>query len=113
LNKISNSIQIGQSKICLEIGCITTTHADIIVNSTSRDLQLNCGSLSKVILHAAGNTIQQEAHLMYPNGIKVDQVAMTQAGLLKRVKFIFHTTSPHFVDNATCSQVDKYQLSYI
>ena len=108
MNKISNSIQIGQSKLCLEIGCITTTHTDIIVNSTSKDLQLNCGSLSKVILHAAGNTIQQEAHLMYPNGIKVDQVAMTQAGLLKSFIFIFHSTSPHFVDNATCSKVDKY-----
>ncbi len=38
---------------------------------------------------------------MYANGIKADQIALTQAGLIKLVKFIIHTTSHS-------SQVDKY-----
>ncbi len=38
---------------------------------------------------------------MYANGIKADQIALTQAGLIQIVKFIIHTTSHS-------SQVDKY-----
>ena len=89
----------------MEIGCITATAADIIVNSTSSSLHLKCGSLSKLILKAAGVTVQQEALLLHPNGIKADEIAITQAGVLKLVRFIFHTTSPHYADEATCTQV--------
>ena len=36
------------------------TQVDVIVNTTSKDLNLNAGGVSASILRAAGPTIQQE-----------------------------------------------------
>ena len=70
---------------------------DVIVNSTSASLNLNWGSLSKLLNGTAGPVVQNECSLRYPNGINFDQIAVTSSGNIKDAKFIFHVT----VENLT------------
>ena len=68
---------------------IYVSQVDVIVNSTSADLQLDKGALSKALSHAGGGQIQQACSHNYPNGITVGDVAVTTGGKLK-CKEVFH-----------------------
>lgn len=105
LNKIKQIIEFGNNKLCLEIGFITDTNADVIVNSTQPSLKLNCGSLSSAILNKAGQVVQNECNLIYPNGITTSDVALTSAGSLKLIQAIMHVTLGQFSDEASAEKV--------
>jgi hypothetical protein len=108
-------IHVDSNKICLENGSLLKTNAGTIVNSTSPDLSLNCGALSKLILNSCGLTILDECRRFYPNGIKVNEVAVTSAGVLSKFSNIFHVTLTQFQDVNSCSQVCllNFKLFYI
>ena len=59
------------------------------MNSTSRDLQLNQGSVSKSLLQAGGHGIYTECQQNAPNGIKFGDTVVTSGGNLN-CQFIVH-----------------------
>ncbi|XP_061170936.1 uncharacterized protein LOC133180422 [Saccostrea echinata] len=62
---------------------------DVLVNSTSPELELKAGFVSRKILETAGPEIQNECKKNYKGGIKVGKVAVTKGYNLK-CKFVFH-----------------------
>jgi len=68
---------------------------DVIVNSTSSNLNLQTGLVSASIYRAAGEQIQNELKTSYPKGLTVAaNLAVTSAGKLKNKKNIFHCVLP-------------------
>lgn len=105
-NKILKIKNLGSNnKIHLEIGSLLKTNVESIVNSTSPNLELNSGNLSKQILNEAGLIILNECKVNYPSGIKSSEVAVTSAGLLSKFRNIFHVTFNPFKDVDSCIQV--------
>ena len=51
------------------------------------------------ISQSAGPSIQQECKTLYPNGINENAVAITTAGNINNVNFIFHLVLNHFTEN--------------
>ena len=58
------------------------------------------GFISRTILQQAGQIIQKECYINYPNGIQIQNfnsgIAITSSGDLKNFKNIFHLTIPPF-----------------
>ncbi|MEQ2249721.1 hypothetical protein ILYODFUR_032159 [Ilyodon furcidens] len=54
------SVQMGNVLLTLKKGKIEEQKTDVIVNTASKDRQLNVGNISKAILHKAGYEIQKE-----------------------------------------------------
>ncbi|OWF50082.1 Poly [ADP-ribose] polymerase 14 [Mizuhopecten yessoensis] len=79
----------GNLNIQIVKGQIASAQTDVIVNTTSCDLQLQAGAVSSSILRAAGQSIQDECHVGYPAGIQYGNVATTTGGQLA-CKHIFH-----------------------
>ena len=105
-----NQIKISNSEIFLELGNILTSKVDVIVNPTGSHLNLKWGSLSKHILSSAGQIVQTECQLKYPNGIDSDQVAITSAGNISGVTSLFHVTCPAFNNSnseTSCKVISK------
>lgn len=72
---------------------------------------MDCGTLSKAILEAAGNAIQKECQMLYPNGITIEDVAITSSGEMnKSIDTIFHVTATDFKDNISCVIVKYYLI---
>ena len=92
-------------------GELAKQQVNVIVNSTSSDLQLQRGALSKAILKAGGRNIQVECEQNYPDGIKVGEVAVSSAGKLLCSK-IFHIAIKHFDSKSprVCLQVIFHAL---
>ena len=61
----------------------------MIFNSTSSDLNLNTGVLSKAVLQAAGPSIQSEVSQQTPAGLVGGQCVVSSAGNL-HCQCIFH-----------------------
>jgi len=95
----------SNNKIHLEIGSLLKTNVESIVNSTSKNLELNRGNLSKQILNEAGLSLLNECEINYPSGIKSSEVAVTSAGLLSKFRNIFHVTFTPFKDVDSCIQI--------
>jgi O-acetyl-ADP-ribose deacetylase (regulator of RNase III) len=55
---------------------------DVIVNSTNRNLDMNVGAISRTLLKAGGDIIEQECKKKYVDGIKPGEVAVTTGGAL-------------------------------
>ncbi|XP_060082609.1 protein mono-ADP-ribosyltransferase PARP14-like [Ylistrum balloti] len=70
-------------------GSIAKEQVDVIVNSTSSDLDLTKGTASKVLLKEAGNSLQTDCQQYYPNGIAVGDLAVTGAGNLP-CDYVYH-----------------------
>jgi hypothetical protein len=98
----------SNNKIHIENGSLLKTNAESIVNSTSPNLDLDCGTLSKLILNEAGLSILNECKIIYPNGIKPSEVAVTSAGYLSKFKNIFHVTFTQLQDVDSCGQVSLF-----
>nr|KAG5703385.1 hypothetical protein BaRGS_023432 [Batillaria attramentaria] len=62
---------------------------DVIVNSTSNDLDLTVGGVSSALLRAAGSSLQDECVSKYPEGVQLGQLARTKGHALP-CKEIFH-----------------------
>ncbi|XP_048249655.1 uncharacterized protein LOC125378263 isoform X1 [Haliotis rufescens] len=85
------------TRIIPVINAIEKQEADVIVNTTNINLDLNQGEgVSSCILKAAGQTIQKQLREKYPNGLKHDEVAETGPGNLKTCKTIYHGALPYF-----------------
>ncbi len=80
----------------------------MIVNTPSSALNLDYGVLSKTILQAAGQQLQNECNKNYPNGITIDEIAVTGAGLITNVSEIFHVLVTGFTDQKTSSTVKSF-----
>ncbi|RMZ97855.1 poly [ADP-ribose] polymerase 15-like, partial [Brachionus plicatilis] len=95
-NKVLTVLKIGNSFLKLEVGCITKTKADVIVSTNSKSLNLGSGVLSKLLIQAAGNSVIDEAKNKNPNGINNNSIAITNAGNISGVKYLFHAALSHF-----------------
>nr|KAG5706732.1 hypothetical protein BaRGS_007235 [Batillaria attramentaria] len=65
-------------KLVIEQGEIAGVRADVIVNTTSTDLDLAKGAVSSSILKAGGSSLQEECQHKYPVGIKPGEIAHTK-----------------------------------
>ncbi len=63
-------------------------------------MNLKNGMSSSSILEEAGSDIQAQCQLNYPNGIKVNEIAVTTAGQIPGTKFIYHLTCPNYSSNS-------------
>lgn len=79
---------------------------DVIVNNTSKDLNLSNGLVSQSLLNAAGNSLQEEVRSKYPKGLEGFKVAVSEGHNLK-CKAILHTSIPQCnrKDTDQCKQV--------
>lgn len=78
---------------------------DVIVNTTSKNLDLNQGAVSTSIMKLGGASIQQECHVKYPKGINYGEVAITSGGNLC-CKSVYHGALPKWdTDNGMSKQV--------
>lgn len=63
--------------------------ADVIVNTTSTDLKLNVGGVSKGLLSVAGDGLQTDCNSKYPDGITYGDIAVTGGAKLS-CKEVYH-----------------------
>lgn len=62
---------------------------DVIVNTASKDLNLNQGAVSNSILQAAGANLQTECKTKMPNGLSPGQILIT-TGCSLQCKNVYH-----------------------
>ena len=80
--------------------------ADVIVNTTAKNLDLKDGFISNLILKKAGNSVQDECNRNYPHGVEHAEVAVTGSGNLGRmanVKHILHSS----LEKYSCQKHEK------
>ncbi|XP_071089965.1 protein mono-ADP-ribosyltransferase PARP15-like [Haliotis cracherodii] len=77
--------------VSLLTGDITKQTTDVIINTTNPALRLADGVVSKILLEAAGDDLQDECNTKYPSGVKVGEVAVTGGGNLS-CKQVYHIT---------------------
>lgn len=87
---------------------LITFQTDVIVNSTSQDLNLTQGAISSSILRAAGPGLQRECKEKYPKGITGDEVACTNSFNM-RCKAIFHVALCNWANEAAAKVSNQLQ----
>ncbi|VDI69706.1 Hypothetical predicted protein, partial [Mytilus galloprovincialis] len=92
------------------VGNIIDEKTDIIVNSTNRELQLQKGAVSLLILEKVGKCLSEDCHDKYPNGIDYGSLAITSGG--KFWKSIYHFALPLWTANAEFSTKILEQAVY-
>ena len=70
---------------------ILFTQADVYVNTTNNQLNLNSGAVSKALLNAAGQSLQDECTKKAPVKTSTGSVAITGPGKLP-CKYVFHSS---------------------
>lgn len=83
----------GSITVYVDKAKIAYAKVDVIVNSTSGDLDLTQGAASRSLLQRGGQAIQTECKIKYSNGIKAGEIAVTSAGSLN-CKEIYHVVLP-------------------
>ncbi|KAL5021121.1 hypothetical protein ScPMuIL_000276, partial [Solemya velum] len=83
----------GNVEVKVEKGELAKQKTDVIVNTTSKDLNLSSGAVSKSLLTVAGPQLQQECQQNYPSGIAPGQVAETSGYNLNCQK-VLHGSLP-------------------
>ena len=81
--------------------------ADVLVNTTSPNLDLNFGQVSAALLRTAGAEIQRECKERYPKGVQGPEIAVTMGYNLK-CQFVFHGSLRSY---STKSQADCLQVN--
>ena len=66
------------------------SQADVLVNSTDPDLTHDKGQVSQCVLDQAGPGLQKRCHELYPEGLRENIVAVTDAFGVRTFKKIFH-----------------------
>lgn len=79
--------------VTIEKDDITNQQVDVIVNSTSKSLDLKDGVASRVLVEKGGDSIQQECRQKYSDGISEGDIAVTGGGSLK-CKQVYHVCLP-------------------
>ena len=97
----SNRNDQSESEIHLEMGDILKTSAEVIVSTVTKNLDLNCGVLSKTILKATGEFLLTELRVNYPRGIDSNKIAITSGGNLSNVRAIFHVALMSRYENSS------------
>ncbi|XP_072026424.1 protein mono-ADP-ribosyltransferase PARP14-like [Amphiura filiformis] len=89
--------------IWVKKGNIAQTQVDIIVNTTSPELNLDCGAVSTAILNAGGQQIQKDCDLLvgrsygnHQKKVPMGQFLLTSAGKMARCKRIYHAVCPPY-----------------
>ncbi|XP_067657209.1 protein mono-ADP-ribosyltransferase PARP15-like [Haliotis asinina] len=82
-------------KVELVTGSIADQKVDVLVNTTTKDLNLSSGPVSKAILNRAGQGIQQQCRVNCPQGISFGEICETDSGSLT-CKQIYHTCMPNW-----------------
>ena len=57
---------------------------------------MNTGILSKAIFESAGPEILNECRVKYPTGIDSGKIAVTSAGKIKGVKYLYHVAPSNY-----------------
>jgi O-acetyl-ADP-ribose deacetylase (regulator of RNase III) len=100
----------------IKIGSILDNfNVDVIVNTTSDDLNLKNGAVSKLILQKAGDVIQQDLNKNYPKGLEnnASKVAISTSGNIRNLKRIFHISLKSFEATAEIEKTFKDTLKEI
>lgn len=79
----------------------------MIVNTTSRNLDLNNGAVSKSILSNAGPEIQNELQNKWPNGINHGEIAFTKGYKLK-CRHVIHGSVINWRDGKEARRVRHF-----
>ena len=66
------------------------SQADVLVNSTSTDLQMAVGPVEKAIAKEAGPKLLRECRRQFPKGITVNGFAATDSFNMTNAKRIYH-----------------------
>ncbi|XP_052247021.1 protein mono-ADP-ribosyltransferase PARP14-like isoform X2 [Dreissena polymorpha] len=106
--KIAVQLAGGIKLNVLMRGSIFQKQADVIVNSTNRDLDMSKGTMSKQLLKEAGQGIQIECQQKYPKGIRHGEIAVTSPGRLTSYKQIFHVALPRCHGDQDVKGLRKY-----
>ncbi|XP_048249263.1 protein mono-ADP-ribosyltransferase PARP14-like [Haliotis rufescens] len=93
-------------EITVKVGELSETTADVIVNTTNKNLRLNQGAVSMSISKEGGWTIQNECNTHYRKGINFGDIAETGGGNL-RCKKVYHCCLPKWPDSADSLQLLK------
>ncbi|XP_071947632.1 protein mono-ADP-ribosyltransferase PARP14-like [Antedon mediterranea] len=106
--KIDNDVVTTKEgfDIMLMKGRIEDSKVDVIVNSTSHDLNLNSGNVSKALLQAAGPQLQQECSAIKATegNIPVNGFVETGPAALKCQK-VFHISPQHYQGAASMQNI--------
>ncbi|KAL3886858.1 hypothetical protein ACJMK2_026820 [Sinanodonta woodiana] len=78
----THRLVFGGITISLVRGEIAKQKVDVIVNTTSNNLDLRNGLVSNSLLAAGGEELQLQCYLEYPQGVEPGQVAVTRGGNL-------------------------------
>lgn len=81
---------------------------DVIINSTSSNLQLTHGAVSQSLLNAGGQSLQSECTKKYPKGVNPGEIAVTGGGKLE-CKNVYHGALTGWSPNAP--KVSVYSIS--
>lgn len=84
--------RIGDHRVELVQGDITTQDVDAIVNAANRQLA-GGGGVDGAIHHAAGSSVMEETRQRYPEGCPPGSAVATRAGNLNAT-YIFHAVGP-------------------
>lgn len=75
------------------------------MSTNSNKLNLGSGVLSKLIIQTAGNSVLTEAKNNYPNGINNNSIAITTAGSMTGIKYLYHAALSAFGDEKSSLSV--------
>ncbi|XP_048249726.1 uncharacterized protein LOC124113922 [Haliotis rufescens] len=95
-------------KVTVVFNRIEKQNADVIVNTTNRQLNLSSGfGVSYSLLKAAGSDIQTCLRHTYPNGIDHGDLAVGRSGNLDTCKKIYHGCLPFYKGFRKTSTLSK------
>ncbi|XP_060564934.1 protein mono-ADP-ribosyltransferase PARP14-like [Ruditapes philippinarum] len=92
------SVVIGNVAVTVVKGEIAKQKADVIVNTTSNNLDLRNGAVSMSLSKSAGRALQDEVTAKFPDGLENKTIAVT-GGHKLHCNFVFHTALSNYKDN--------------
>ncbi|CAC5387435.1 BRIP1 [Mytilus coruscus] len=106
---LSTNLIIPDSNISVNVvrGQIAHQQANVIVNTTSTNLQLNYGAVSQSLLCVGGPQLQKECNQKYPDGVNLGDVAVTSGGSLK-CDVIFHGALPQWKETGALTILQTF-----
>ncbi|XP_061184934.1 uncharacterized protein LOC133192948 [Saccostrea echinata] len=94
----SHSHKIGKMTVEVVVDTLSSIHADVLVCSGPKDLQLSNGGLSQSLLEVAGEEMQEELDSSFPNGIDFGECAVSE-GYNLNCKYVYHGALPKWGTN--------------
>lgn len=82
-------MQFNDSKIYFDLQSFLYEQTEVIVNTTTKTLDLKTGKVSSSILRKAGSGIQDQLRNFQPKGVNPGEVAVTR-GFSLDSRFVYH-----------------------